>query len=61
MAAGADGGGAGGEGGRGTVLGGSEAMPLPSLMTDLDPAAWINVLHLQPPPGAKVLTQACGR
>ncbi|GFR49497.1 hypothetical protein Agub_g11534, partial [Astrephomene gubernaculifera] len=28
---------------------------------DADPAAWIDALHLQPPPGAQVLTQACGR
>lgn len=40
---------------------GGENVHLQHLMNDLDPATWIEVLHLQPPIGAEVLTQACGR
>ncbi|GLI59669.1 hypothetical protein VaNZ11_001608 [Volvox africanus] len=38
-----------------------EAAVLSGLLSDGEPSSWIDALHLQPPPGAKVLTQACGR
>ncbi|EFJ49129.1 hypothetical protein VOLCADRAFT_89960 [Volvox carteri f. nagariensis] len=38
-----------------------EAAVLSGLLGDAEPASWIEALHLQPPPGAEVLTQACGR
>ncbi|GIL89126.1 hypothetical protein Vretimale_16179 [Volvox reticuliferus] len=38
-----------------------EEAVLSGLLGDAEPASWIDALHLQPPPGAKVLTQACGR
>ncbi|GIL68670.1 hypothetical protein Vafri_21912, partial [Volvox africanus] len=38
-----------------------EAAVLSGLLVDAEPSSWIDALHLQPPPGAKVLTQACGR
>lgn len=45
------------DGGEGAL----EAAVLSGLLNDADPATWIETLHLQPPPGAEVLTQACGR
>lgn len=38
-----------------------EAAVLSGLLRDVEPASWIDALHLQPPPDAEVLTQACGR
>ncbi|KXZ42733.1 hypothetical protein GPECTOR_121g433 [Gonium pectorale] len=55
------GGGSGAPGGPDECQDGLEEAVLSGLLADSDPASWIDALHLQPPPGAEVLTQACGR
>ncbi|GLC33775.1 hypothetical protein PLESTB_000114300 [Pleodorina starrii] len=55
------GGGGGGEAAGADPHGALEAAVLSGLLRDAEPSSWIDALHLQPPPGAEVLTQACGR